>query len=178
MPGRLRRARQLGQVRFAKVREQQLQHLELGRRHAGQVDQRLGAQRGQPRLEGGRAHEVARRLAVGKAVDRLHVDVEHVELLARRRAVRARVRGVGREQRMQRVEPDDVRALRGHERDQLVEVAEVADAPVARRAQAVQLHRRAPHAPAFAHGRRAGSNGPGVASTSVSPGRPSMCRRW
>jgi hypothetical protein len=55
---------------------------------------------------------------------------------------------------MQRVQPDHVGALPGHAVDQRVQVREIADAPVARRAQRIQLHRRPPHAAAVAHRRR------------------------
>ncbi len=50
---------------------------------------------------------------------------------------------------MQRVDAHDRGAEAGGELDQRAQVAEVADAPVARRAQAVELHHEAPHPAAF-----------------------------
>src|SRR5687768_14192234 len=58
-------------------------------------------------------------------------------------AVRARPGGV------QRIHADHGGAHAGGELDQRAQVAEVAHAPVARRAHAVELHREAPHAAAL-----------------------------
>ena len=50
---------------------------------------------------------------------------------------------------MQRVHPHEPRARAGSECRERLQVAEVADAPVALRTQGVELDRRAPHAPAI-----------------------------
>ena len=50
---------------------------------------------------------------------------------------------------MQRVHADDGGAARGGELDQRAQIAEVADAPVALRAHAVELRHEAPHASAL-----------------------------
>ncbi len=134
------------QVLRTEMREQEFQHFELGGGHAGVVDQRRCTQIGQARLEAGRANQPPRGIAGIELVDRLHVDVQHVDLLARRRAVRAGMRRVVREQRMQRAQADDVGAALGHDADQLRQIAEIADAPVVLRAQRIELHRRAPDA--------------------------------
>lgn len=136
----------------AKVLEQQLQHFELGGGHAGMVDQRRGPQRREPALEPRRFDVPARGLAGREIVDRLDVDVQHVDPLPRRRAVGAGARRIGREQRVQRVQADQVGALPGHAVDERFEVAEIADAPVARRAQCIELQRRPPDAAAVLHG--------------------------
>src|SRR5256885_7024712 len=50
---------------------------------------------------------------------------------------------------MQRIDADDRRAARRGELDQRAQIAEVADAPVALGAHAVELHHEAPHASAL-----------------------------
>ena len=76
---------------FAKVRVQRPEHLEFRPRDAGIIDERRSAQARQPRLPGGGLHLALRGLAFGKIVERLDVEVEHVEPQPRRRAVGARM---------------------------------------------------------------------------------------
>ena len=51
---------------------------------------------------------------------------------------------------MQRVEPDAGGAVRGGARDEMAEIGEIADAPVAARAQGVELRRQQPQPAAIA----------------------------
>src|SRR5205823_1303947 len=78
----------------------------------------------------------------------LHVEVDRVQRVAARRAVRARDLGPVREKGMQRAEADERRSLPRGDLDQAPQVAEIADAPVVRRTQRIELHGATP--PAFA----------------------------
>ena len=82
------------------------------------------------------------------------IDVQHVEKQPRGRAVRARVRRVVRKERVQRVEPDHAGAAPAPLCDERAQIGEIAHAPAALRAQRIQLHGRAPHAPAVFQRRR------------------------
>ncbi len=149
-------------LRVGTVREvavQQRQHLQLGRGHAGVVDEFRGAQRCQPLLEGRLGHPAPRRLAGGEFGQRLDVDVQHVQVLARGRAVGAALARVVREQRVQRVQPDGLGAELRRHRHQLGQVGEVAHAPLPFGAQGVELHRDAPAA--LALGRQVAARGRG-----------------
>src|SRR6267142_1700413 len=97
----------------------------------------------QPAPEGPGPHQPLRRSALRVFRDRFDVEIEEVERQTARRAVRAALR------RVQWIDADHRRAARGGELDQRAQVAEVADAPVALRAHAVELHHEAPHAPAL-----------------------------
>ena len=101
--------------RRAEVRVQQRQHLVLGRADAGIVDQWRRAQALEA-LAGTRAERTRRCASTQRAQigDRLDVDVDRVQVLPRRRAVRADVRRVVAEQRVQRIEADDAGAARAH----------------------------------------------------------------
>ena len=132
------------QVPRLEIRIQQFEHFELEPGHADMVDQRRFAQRDQPQLELGRLHALPRNLALIEAIDSLHVNVEHVELQPRRRAVRAGVGRVVREQRVQGIESDDAGALLRDLFRELRQIAEITNAPVARRTQGVELHGRTP----------------------------------
>ena len=71
------------------------------------VDERNDAQRLQHRLERGRRHPRARARALPELRDGLDVDVEDIAEQPARRTVRARVPGLMREERMQRIDADD-----------------------------------------------------------------------
>src|SRR5580765_6353241 len=91
---------------------------------------------------------------------RLDIEVENVERVPAGRAVRAAARGV------QGAHADSRRAEARGQLDQVAQVAEIADAPVARRTQAIELHRETPQAPAFAEHRGF------VAATALDPEVP------
>ena len=86
----------------------------------------------------------------GKFRNRLHVDIERVEEDAAIGRVGARALRVFGKQRMQRVEPDAGGAMRGGARDEMAEIGEIADPPVAARAQGVELRRQQPQPTAVA----------------------------
>jgi hypothetical protein len=123
---------------------EQFQHLVLGVRDAVVVDRRRRAQAGQPGLEGRRAQAPLRRWRGPEIRHCLDIDVERVELGPRRGAVRTLVRRVVREQRVQGIQPDHVGARAGGADDEVGQIAEIAEAPVALRTQRMQLQREAP----------------------------------
>src|SRR6185503_9402688 len=79
---------------------------------------------------------------------RLELDIERIQRVAAGGTVGTEAR------RMQRIEADHARAELRRLLDHAAQVAEVADAPVARRAQAVELEREAPRAAALLEERR------------------------
>ena len=129
-----------------KARIQHLEHLELELRHPGVVHHGHIAQCLKAGAPGGRADQALAIVAFGVLVDVLHIQVEQVCPLPAGRAVgRGLLRGV-REQRVQRVDADEIGALaRGH-LHQLAQVAEITHAPVGAAAHRVKLDRQAPHA--------------------------------
>ncbi len=106
-------------------------------------------------LEGGTVDARAGGLAVDEIVDRLDVDIEHVQGGAIRRAVRTRRVRSGGKQCVQRIGADEVGACGGRDADGVAQVGEVADAPVAMRAQRVKLQRQSPDPGAAGEQRRA-----------------------
>ena len=78
------------------------------------------------------------------AVEAVDGDVERIEETAGRGRIGAEAAGIGHEQGMQRIDPDEGGALarRGHR--QIGEIGEIAKAEIARRAQAVELAGNAP----------------------------------
>ena len=123
-------------------------HLELGAPRRARSRRSLVARSSlQHRLKLGVGDATARRLALGEVRHVLDRDVQHVQELAARRTVRADVR---------RIRPASARAADSGRSmpqpsgaasaNQLTQIAKVAHAPVARRAQRIQLHRDAPHA--------------------------------
>src|SRR5207249_11809005 len=91
-------------------------------------------------LERLRLHQSLRCSALGIFRDRLDVQIEDIQSQAARRAIGTALR------RMQWIHADDGSAARGGELEQRAQIAEVADAPVALGAHAVELHHEAPHA--------------------------------
>ena len=86
--------------------------------------------------------------------DRRDVEIEDIDEQPARRTVGAELPGLIGEQGVQGIDADDAGACLGGEIEQRLEVSEVADAPVALRAQAVELHRRTPDPSALAQCRR------------------------
>ncbi len=87
-------------------------------------------------------------VVIGRLVFRnfLDVDIERVQKQPAVRRIWAAIHRPVIEQRMEGVEPHPVGAQRPCEFDQLLKVGEIADAPIARRADAVELHRQQPAA--------------------------------
>ncbi|GMV56916.1 MAG: hypothetical protein AMXMBFR72_00370 [Betaproteobacteria bacterium] len=138
----------------AHLARQQLEDLELRRANAFVVDQFGGAQPREARLEAGRSHPRARRFGRRELRHGLHVEIKRVEEQPARRAVRAAVPRIVRKQRVQRIQPHDVGTVPRGEIDHVDQVREIADAPVALRAQRVKLDRRPPDAAAERERRR------------------------
>lgn len=80
----------------------------------------------------------------GKLRDGLDVDIERVEKQPAVRRIGAAIGGVVVEQNMQRIEPDAIGAELPAEPDKIGEVGEIANAPIAVRADAVELHGEQP----------------------------------
>ncbi len=74
----------------------------------------------------------------------LHVDIDHVHPAARRRAVRTGALRAGGIERMNRVKADKIAAAFGDLCQHLAQIAEIADAPVTRGSQRIELHAGAP----------------------------------
>lgn len=143
-PGAARRA--LAELVRLEVPPQHQQHFLLRRGHAGVVDELAVAQRLQTLLERIRI-DVCRGLAASALVEeQLHVEVDRVQRIAARWAVRACHFGPVRKESMQRRQADERCALARGDLHQPAQVAEVADAPVVGGAQRVQLHGAAPPA--------------------------------
>ena len=132
-----------GERAGAKALVEERQHLALGRSDAGVVDELARAQPLEPVLKRRRADEALCRPAAAHLGDCFDVDADRVQPLSRRGAVRADVRRVVTEERVQRIEADDAGATCAPLLDQTGEIAEVADAPVLVGAQRIQLHGRA-----------------------------------
>ncbi len=106
----------------AAAAERLVQHGALQCRNAGVVDQLGLAQ----------AHGVGLPLACVVAADDLvDGDIDRIEVLAARRRIGTGALGIGGEQRMQRIDADEVGALRGEQLGELRQILEVADAEVA-----------------------------------------------
>jgi hypothetical protein len=130
----------------AKMGVDQFQDPRLHLGNAGVIDEGAIPQPRQRGLEAVRCDKRLGVLAVGKIVNRLDVQIKSVEEQPARRAVGARVRGVVRKKRVQRVHADDVGAFFRPQVDQRCEIGEVADTPVALGAHAIELRCSAPDA--------------------------------
>ena len=117
--------------------------MRLQHRNAGVVDERRAAQLLELALEGFRRHQPLCGGAARIFRDGGDVQVQVIQREAARRAVGTRLRCV------QRIHADHARTARGAELDERAQVAEIADAPVSLRAQAVELHGEAPDAAAL-----------------------------
>ena len=138
----------------AKVLMEQLEHRQLQGGHRRVIDQ-MGRARGRQRArEGGRGHQRARRVAAGIIGDGFDIEVHGVERQARTGRVGARFLGAREVARMQGVDADKRGTGAPGQRGDRAQVGEVADTPVAARAQRVQLDRQAPAAPAACQLRR------------------------
>ena len=112
------------------VLEQHLQHRQLGARDARVVDVLGGPQPRELALELRRRDSLARLDALGELRHVGHRDVQHVQEVPRRRAVRAEVPRIGRKQRVQRIQADERGPFGGAALHDVAQVGEVADAPV------------------------------------------------
>ena len=123
---------------------QQCQDLEFQARDAAVVDVIECAQACEHALESGAVDARARRFAVREIVDRLDIEIEHVQRGAIRGTVRACRLWPRRKEGMQRVDTDEIGAGSGCGRKRVAQVGEVADSPVAMRTQRVELQGEAP----------------------------------
>jgi hypothetical protein len=139
---RPRRAR--GQMAIAEMRVQPLERPHLDARHARVIDQRLGTERGELALHGVRFDFPTQVVAFSVLRHFGHRDIEDVQKLARGGAVGTRLRGVRAEERVQRVDAHEVGPATRRMLDELSQVGEIPDAPVALRAERVELGREAP----------------------------------
>ena len=144
LPECIRAGRPGLEVPCAEMLVQELQRLELRTRYAGIVHVRGGTQFGKPGLKRDGRDQFPCRCAFRQLWHVVYSDIQHVEKLTTRWAVRADVRGVGWHEGMQRVEADDPAAERCGKVDELAQVAEVAHAPVALRTQRIQLNGETP----------------------------------
>jgi hypothetical protein len=124
--------------------EGRFEHRQLEAGDGRVVDLRRGAHLRESRAEAGIAHDGLRAARALHFEHGGHVDEHHVERMAAGRAVRRIQRRVRRKQRVHRADADEVRALRGREAQDLLQVGEITDAPVVLRAQRVELHGHAP----------------------------------
>ncbi|MNH05631.1 hypothetical protein D3C79_649740 [compost metagenome] len=121
------------------------QDAELGLDDTGVVHALLGPQGGKVLLER-RIGDFRLEAVVGQKLGhRLHVDVGQVQPATGGGAVGAGALRIGRIERMDGVQADEVGPPSGSLLDQLAEIAEVPHAPVVAAAQAIELHARAPH---------------------------------
>jgi hypothetical protein len=132
------------QMMEAEARVQELENFELRGGNADVVDVRGRTQATQRRLELLGSDALASLGALGEIRHVFHGDVQHVEKLPIRRTVGTDVRRIRRHQRMQRIETDDAAAERRGVTNQLAQIAEIAHAPVTRRAQRIELRSDAP----------------------------------
>src|ERR1700722_8974206 len=142
------------EMTIVKLREQQPQDLELELRDARVVDEPRRPQLAQTVLE---RRLLDARLSGAAMFELRHVcdrDVEHVEEMAVRGAVRTRALRLRRRQGVQRIQADEARAARREPADQGLEILEIADAPVAPRAYGVELNGDAPQPSSAADGLR------------------------
>ena len=76
---------------------------------------------------------VVPRLCRGRDVEKAHaanIEIDGIEPASRRRAVRTGPVGPGGEQRMQRVDADEINTVGGKIGSEAAQIAEIADAPV------------------------------------------------
>ena len=127
-----------------KVRPGVPQRSELKRHYSLIVNQLRFTRFGQCLPGSGAFPPLLCRRALLKIGDLTDVDIDYVQPAARRRAVRTGETGAGGIERMQRIQPDEIATALSQLHQQLVEIAEVADAPVLFRAHGVELHQRTP----------------------------------
>ena len=142
------------QLPLAKIAVQQFEYFELEIRDAPIIDQVCGAQLGDSRLHGRLGHAALRGRALRVVRNRGHGDVQHVQKIPIRCAIRARALRIGRGERVQRIQTDETRAAGCQPADHRLQVVEIADSPIGRGAQRVELYRDAPNAPAVDDRRR------------------------
>ena len=138
----------LAEMTVETLEERQLEACDRGVIHELCVARRL-----QRRLKLRRAHARQNVRALARIAHRFDVDIEHVQKKARRRAVRTRVRGIVRKQSVQGIHADHAGAAMAPLLDDRAQVREIAHAPVALRAQRIELQRRSPYAAAAGEGR-------------------------
>ena len=133
-------------VRFAKAPIEQLHDLPFGGEADAVPDQLALAQPAKLCLEARVRYRAARGLAVREFGHGLDIDIDRIAEQAGRRVVRARMLRRDRRESVQGVEADDACAGRGREFGDTLEIGEIADTPVAPRADRIELHRRTPDA--------------------------------
>ncbi len=129
---------------IAKRCVQQIEHFAFGGGNAGIVDEPRVTQRREALRERGIGQKRAGRLAFGEVCNRLDVEIQRVGEQPAGRAVGTDVPWIVRKQRVQRIDAHDAGATGPAVRNDLAQIGEVADAPVAGTPHAVELNRRAP----------------------------------
>ena len=120
---------------FAEGAEEKSQRLQLERADSGVVDE--------PGIAHGRRDDHFAQHLVG-AGHPIECDIERIEEMAARRRERAELRRVRHEQSVERIDADEIGAGRRRDLGEAGEILEIAHAPVALRAQAVDLAGNAP----------------------------------
>ena len=141
----------LPKMMLVEMAMQRSQHIELDLRHCRVIDPLAGAQRQQPLLERSRLDLLLRFMTFAVIHHGGHVDVQHVQEHPARWAIRTAVPRVVRKQSVQRIDADNAGAVATAGPDDSGQIAEVADPPVAGRAQTVELERQTPGAVTIAH---------------------------
>ena len=131
-------------VECLETAEQRFEHRPLQRRDGGVIDQLGGARRGDRRLR----REGLRRGVLRKARHGGDIDVKKIEPDAARWRIRAEVPRLGREEGVQRVDPDRRRAEPSGGARQPGQIGEIADPPITAAAQTIELRGQPPAAPA------------------------------
>ncbi len=124
----------------------QTEHHLLARSHLGIIDQVGIAQFGEQPLERQSFDGATRGGRDGVTAHRRRVDQQNVEEFAARRRIGAEAQGLGGEQRVERADPDEIRARTGRQCDEAAQIGEIADPPIPRRANAIELDGNAPQA--------------------------------
>ena len=141
-------------VPFAEAAIEQLHDLPFRSEADAVPDQLALAQPAKLFLEARVRYRAARGLAVGEFGHGLDIDIDRIAEQAARRVVRARMLRRDRREGVQGVEADDIGTGGGREFGDALEIGEIADTPVAPRADRIELHARAPHATSLRERRR------------------------
>ena len=136
------KAVKLGIGPLAELLPQGLEERPLQSRHGGVVDEGRLAAGGKPALEGGIGND--RGGDLGEARHGGGIDEQRFEKEAGGRRIGRDLAAIRGEERVHRAEPEERGAEGGNPLRGLSDVGVVADAEIARRAQAVELRRRAP----------------------------------
>jgi hypothetical protein len=140
------------QMAAAEIPEQQLENLEFHLGDTVVIDEIGAAQRIESCPELRLVYPFAHGLAVDVFRHRGHRNVQDVQEVTARGAIRTRPQWVCRRQRVQRIQADEARAARRQPADELLQIVEIADPPVRPGTDRVELHRNAPEAPPLTDG--------------------------